>query len=113
MASQVIASGTKADGLVCVSYPLHPAGKPSQQKTDALFRIICPILFVQGSRDSHCRIDRLQLLQRRIGAPTQIAVIEDANHDLQPVRRSHRTAEDITAETLAAVETFLRKTAQG
>lgn len=113
VASQVIASGAKADGLVCVSYPLHPAGKPSQQKTDALFRIICPILFVQGSRDSHCRIDRLQLLQRRIGAPTQIAVIEDANHDLQPVRRSHRTAEDITAETLAAVETFLQKTAQG
>ena len=112
VASQVIASGTKADGLFCISYPLHPAGKPSQQKNEALFRIICPILFAQGSRDSHCRVDRLQLLQRRIGAPTQIVVIEDADHELNPVRRSQRTAEDLRGETRAAVEGFLRKTAQ-
>lgn len=107
VASHVIANGLKADGLLCISYPLHPSGKPSQQKADALFRIICPILFVQGSRDSHCRIDRLELLQRRIGAPTQTAVIEDADHELQPVKRSTRTPDDISAQALSSIDAFL------
>ncbi len=109
VASQAIASGLKADGLICVGYPLHPAGKPSKQKADALFRIICPILFVQGSRDTRCRLDRLELLRRRIGAPTEVAVVEDADHHLNLIKRSSRTREDVTAELLRATELFLHK----
>lgn len=110
VASQVIAAGAKADALICLSYPLHPAGKPSQQRTDALFRIICPILFIQGSRDANCRIDRLELLRRRIGAPTQLAVIEDGDHDLAPVKRSSRSVEEIHGEVLAAATSFIQRT---
>jgi len=55
VSADIIASGAKADALLTLAYPLHPAGKPSQQRADSLFRIICPILFVQGTRDSHCR----------------------------------------------------------
>ena len=65
-AAGVVAQGSAADGLVCLGYPLHPSGKPNRQRTESLFRIICPILFVQGSRDPYCRIDRLQTLLRRI-----------------------------------------------
>lgn len=110
VASQVVAGGLKADALICVSYPLHPAGKPSQQRTDALFRIICPILFVQGSRDAHCRIDRLELLRRRIGAPTEVVVIDEADHQLAPTRRANRTPEEVEAEALAAIRSFLERT---
>ncbi len=68
---------------------------------------------MQGSRDSHCRIDRLALLQRRIGAPSQTTVIEDADHDLQPVKRSTRTADDISAEALASIDAFLQRATRG
>ena len=110
VAGDVIASGQKADGLLCLGYPLHPAGKPSQAKADALFRIICPILFVQGSRDAHCRLDRLDMLRRRIGAPTRVAVIEDADHALAPIKRSSKTSEEIAAEVLGTVEAYLERT---
>jgi len=110
VASSVIASGQKADALLCLGYPLHPAGKPSQAKVDALFRIICPILFVQGSRDAHCRLDRLDLLRRRIGAPTRVAVIEDADHALTPIKRSSKTSEEIAAEVLGTVDAYLQRT---
>ncbi len=110
VAGDVIASGQKADGLLCLGYPLHPAGKPSQAKADALFRIICPILFVQGSRDAHCRLDRLDMLRRRIGAPTRVAVIEDADHTLAPIKRSSKTSEEIAAEVLGTVEAYLERT---
>ena len=113
VASHTIAAGMKADGLICISYPLHPAGKPNQSKPDALFRVICPILFVQGSRDANCRIDRLELLRRRIGAPTHVTVIEDADHGLSPVKRSNRTPEDVTGEVLASIDTYLQRTIGG
>ena len=110
VASHVIASGVKADGLVCLSYPLHPAGKPSQQKNEALFRIICPILFVQGSRDPLCKIERLELLRRRIGAPTQLHVVDEADHALHPLKRSGRSDEEVQEEVLGTVSAFLEKT---
>jgi predicted alpha/beta-hydrolase family hydrolase len=110
VASEVIASGLKADGLVCVSFPLHAAGKPSKQNADALYRIICPILFVQGSRDTRCRSDRLELLRRGIGAPTSVALVEDADHQLELIKRSVRDPDDVRAEVLSSIASFLGRT---
>ena len=108
VASQVIAQGLLADGLICLGYPLHPSGKPNQQKADALFRIICPMLFIQGARDPYCRVDRLSEVLRRIGAPTRLHVVEDGDHGLGLIKRSTRTPGEVKAEILAAVESFLK-----
>ncbi|NRA01519.1 MAG: dienelactone hydrolase family protein [Myxococcales bacterium] len=107
VASQVVAQGVKADGLVLLSFPLHPSGKPGQQKPGAVYRIICPMLFVQGTRDPTCRIERLQELLRKIGAPTKLHVIQDANHAMELVRASQRTPEEIQAEILERVDSFI------
>jgi hypothetical protein len=106
VAVEAVRQGLKVDALVCLGYPLHPAGKPAQLRADALFRIICPILFVQGTRDATCRIDRMQTVLRRVGAPTRLLAIEDADHDFAAVPRSERTTEQVRAELLAAVEGF-------
>jgi predicted alpha/beta-hydrolase family hydrolase len=110
VAADVIAGGTKADGLVSISYPLHPSGKPSKLQADALYRIICPILFVQGSRDQRCRIDRLAGLQRQIGAPTKILQVEDADQNLALIKRSTRTPDEVREQLLGSVHDFLRRT---
>ena len=107
VAAQILAHGGKADALVCLGYPLHVAGKPSQLKADPLFRVICSTLFVQGTRDTNCRIDRLQGLLRRMGAPTRLAAIEEADHALQPIKRAARSEEDVREEIGAAVQSFL------
>jgi predicted alpha/beta-hydrolase family hydrolase len=109
VASSVLAQGFKAEGLVSLSYPLHPSGKPTQLRADPLFRIICPMLFVQGTRDPTCKLDRLQGLLRRIGAPTQLHVVQDADHKLDVIRRSGRTPEEVQAEVLAAVDAFAQR----
>jgi predicted alpha/beta-hydrolase family hydrolase len=113
VASQVVAQGYVADGLLCLSYPLHPSGKPNQQRTEYLFRIICPMLFVQGSRDPYCRIDRLEQLLRRIGAPTNLHVVEDADHGLSLIKRSTRTPEAVWEEVLSTVDGFVQKSLGG
>ena len=107
VASQVVAGGIKADGLVLLSFPLHPSGKPGQQKPGAVYRIICPMLFVQGTRDPTCKLERLQELLLKIGAPTKLHVIQDANHAMELVRASQRTAEEVQAEILEEIDLFI------
>lgn len=109
VAASTVSQGLKVDGILCLGFPLHPSGKPNQQRAEALFRIICPMLFVQGARDAHCRVDRLEVLLRRIGAPTNLHVIDDCGQDLELIKRTQRTPEQVREQTLQAIEGFLRK----
>ena len=38
-------------GLAFLGFPLHPAGRPSQDRAEHLFEVQVPMLFLQGSRD--------------------------------------------------------------
>lgn len=51
MASMIAASGTACRGLVLLSYPLHPPGKPEKLRVDHFADIVVPTLFVSGERD--------------------------------------------------------------
>ena len=113
VATQIVATGQTADGVVCLGFPLHPSGKPNQQKADSLFRIICPVHFVQGSRDPYCRIDRLETLLRRIGAPTSLYVVQDADHSFGLIKRTTRTPEEVLEEALTTVDGFVQKALGG
>ncbi|MCP4005145.1 MAG: hypothetical protein GY725_13200 [bacterium] len=108
VAANVVSQGLKVDGLACLGFPLHPAGKPNQQKVDSLYRIICPMLFVQGSRDTHCRVDRLETLLRKIGAPTRLHVVSDAGQGLSLIKRTHRTHEEVLGEVTGVLDTFIQ-----
>jgi predicted alpha/beta-hydrolase family hydrolase len=109
IALHVVAAGQKVEGVICLGFPLHPSGKPNQQRVDALYRVTAPVLFVQGARDAHCRIDRLSALLKTIGAPTQLHVIEDCGQGLALIRRSSRAPEALDAELIARLEAFIRK----
>jgi hypothetical protein len=109
IAANVVAQGLKVEGLLCLGFPLHPSGKPNQQRLEALYRVTAPVLFVQGARDAHCRIDRLGAALKTVGAPTQLQVIEDCGQGLELIRRSPRTPEDLHAELLGRVDGFIRK----
>src|SRR5688572_15729073 len=52
VASMAVADGKVANaaGLVLVSYPLHPPGRPHQPRTEHLPQIDVPCLFVSGTR---------------------------------------------------------------
>lgn len=104
-----VAQGLKADGLILYSYPLHPVGKPGKIRAEALFRIICPLLFVQGTKDPTCRLERLRDVLRRVGAPTALRVIEDADHSFGVAKRSPRTVEEVREEVVAVTQSFLRR----
>jgi len=109
IATRVVSQGLKVDALFSLGFPLHPSGKPSHQDVDYMYRIICPMLFVQGARDPHCRIDKLEELLRRVGAPTRLHVVADCGPGLEPVKKTGRTAEQIRAEALVQIERFVQE----
>jgi len=73
----------QAEGVFCLAFPLHPANRPEQVQADDLFRIICPMLFVQGTRDRRCHPDALRRALSRVGAPKRLELIEGADHSLR------------------------------
>jgi len=51
MCSMAVAEGLPAAGLVLLSYPLHPPGKPDRLRTEHFGLLDLPVLFVSGDKD--------------------------------------------------------------
>jgi uncharacterized protein len=79
-----------AAGLLLLSYPLHPPRKPDQLRTQHLFNLRTPALFVQGTRDPFGSIAELQQALKLIPAKTALLPVEGAGHDLGFKRKSKR-----------------------
>jgi uncharacterized protein len=73
-----------ADGLLLLSYPLHPPKKPTELRTKHFPRITKPAFFVHGTRDPFATIPELQSALELIPAPHTLLDIENAAHDLLP-----------------------------
>jgi predicted alpha/beta-hydrolase family hydrolase len=69
------------DGLLLLSYPLHPPKKPATLRTAHFPALRTPALFVHGTRDPFGSIEELATALQLIPAPTRIATVE-SGHDL-------------------------------
>src|SRR5688572_22987284 len=72
-------------GLAFLSFPLHPAGRPSDERAKHLFDVQVPMLFVQGSRDALADPTLLQPLIEQLGARATLQLLPGAGHSF-PVR---------------------------
>ena len=70
------------DGLLLLSYPLHPPRKPEQQRTQHLPNLHTPTLFVQGTRDPFGSVAEIEQALKMIPAKTKLLTLEGAGHDL-------------------------------
>lgn len=71
-----------ADGLLLLSYPLHPPRKPEQLRTKHLPELHTPSLFVHGTRDPFGSVEEMESALRLIPAKTNLLQVEGAGHDL-------------------------------
>ncbi|MGH9556900.1 MAG: alpha/beta hydrolase family protein [Terriglobales bacterium] len=71
-----------ADGLLLLSYPLHPPGRPEQLRTAHLPKLKAPALFVHGTKDPFGAIEEMQAALRLIPAPSALVVLDGVGHDL-------------------------------
>jgi len=73
---------TLCDGLVLLSYPLHPPQKPAELRTAHFPELRTPSLFVHGSRDGFATQDELTDALRLVPATTRLLQVTGAGHEL-------------------------------
>ena len=109
VAARLAMTRLRVEGLFFLGYPLHPPDHPEQVEADHLYRIISPMLFVQGTRDRTCDLDVLRRTLARVGAPTTLHPVAEADHQLKVLKKSGRAPEEVVAEVLATLESWIRK----
>ena len=77
-----------ADGLLLLSYPLHPPRKPQQLRTAHFPKLNTRALFVHGTRDSFGSHDEMRSALELIPTEKKLVAIEGAGHEL--LRKTER-----------------------
>ncbi len=93
------------DGLLLLSYPLHPPGKPEQLRTKHLPDIKTPTLFVHGTHDPFGSIEELESALKLISAKAKLLVVRNAGHDLGFKGKSKR--EELPENILAVFKELM------
>jgi hypothetical protein len=83
MCSMAVADGLDAAGLVLISYPLHPPGRPDRLRTEHLSQLHVPCLFVSGTRDAFGSPEELEAATRVIPGPVSHHWVEGKDHGLR------------------------------
>ena len=109
VALDVASSRLRVDGLFLMSYPLHPQGRPDKLQADQLFRIVNPVLFLQGGRDRTCDLDVLRRTLTRVGAPSALFVGQEADRNFAVPKKAPRTSEEVRDEIGAALDEWIQK----
>jgi len=92
--TQAKASLQGVSGLVFLGFPLHPAGRPSQDRAEHLFDVQIPMLFLQGTRDALASLDQLEPLCKKLGRLATLKLFADADHSFHvPVRTGRKDAQ--------------------
>lgn len=94
-------------GLVFVGFPLHPVGKPSNDRAAHLSGIDVPMLFLQGSRDELASPDLLRPVVVALGDRATLSVFEHADHSFHVPARSGRKDADVMRDLLDTMATWI------
>jgi predicted alpha/beta-hydrolase family hydrolase len=112
MTSQAQAAAALAHvrGLAFLGFPLHPAGRPSQDRAKHLFDVKVPMLFLQGTRDTLAELDQLKPVCKALGRRATLELFEAADHSFHVPARSGRKDAEVFGEMLDLLTGWIDKT---
>jgi uncharacterized protein len=93
------------EGLLLLSYPLHPPRKHAELRTAHFPQLKTPSLFVHGGRDPFGSHDEMKAAIRLIPAKTMLLEVEGAGHELL----GKKTEENFPSRIVQAFQEFLPK----
>jgi predicted alpha/beta-hydrolase family hydrolase len=107
--AQAAAPLPQVRGLVFFSFPLHPAGKPSDERAVHLSHVRIPVLFLQGTNDALARLDLLQSVVGDLGEQVTLKLVEGADHSFHVPAKSGRKDADVLAEVTGAAADWMSR----
>ncbi|KAL7159940.1 hypothetical protein ABFS83_01G061800 [Erythranthe nasuta] len=98
-----------ASAIVCLGYPLK--GVNGAVRDETLLQLSAPVMFVQGSKDGLCPLEKLEAVRKKMNSVNELHVIEGGDHSfkigkkhLQSTGTNQEEAED---QALQAIATFV------
>jgi len=96
-------------GLVFLGFPLHPPGKPSDQRGKHLFSVQIPMLFLQGTRDDLANLELLEPLCKKLGDRATLKLFQNADHSFHVPARTGLKDSQVREQLLDALAIWIEK----
>lgn len=96
-------------GLAFLAFPLHPAGRPADERARHLTDVKIPMLFLQGTRDELARLDLIEAVAGRLGSLATLKLLEDADHSFHVPARTGRKDQDVRMEALQELAAWAQR----
>jgi len=100
-------------GLAFLGFPLHPAGRPSKDRADHLFKVDIPMLFLQGTRDALAQMGEIEPLCEAFGSRATLKLFPDADHSFHVPARTGLTDAQVLAGVLDALAAWVAGLEEG
>lgn len=94
-------------GLVFFGFPLHPPGKPSDERAAHLAHVRVPMLFLQGTNDAFAELDLLKPVVERLGKQAELTLFESADHSFHVAAKTGRRDADVRRELIDSAATWM------
>ncbi len=94
-------------GLAFLGFPLHPAGRPAQERAKHLSEVHIPMLFLQGTRDALAMLGQLRPVCAALGRRATLKLFEDADHSFHVPARTGRKDAQVLGEMLDALTAWI------
>jgi uncharacterized protein len=95
-------------GLVFFAFPLHPAGRPSDERAEHLSDVKVQMLFLQGENDALATLDLLRPVVAGLGKRATLKLIPDADHSFHVPAKTGRKDADVLKEILNDAAAWMR-----
>ncbi|KAG7611497.1 Alpha/Beta hydrolase fold, partial [Arabidopsis suecica] len=97
--------------VICLGYPLK--GAKGAIRDETLLEMGVPVMFVQGSKDPMCPLNKLEAVCNKMKAVTEVHVIDGGDHSFK-IGKKHLETKELTQEevedaALKAIAAFVSK----
>jgi predicted alpha/beta-hydrolase family hydrolase len=106
--AQAKAPLTGVRGLAFLGFPLHPAGRPSDDRAEHLSDVRIPMLFLQGTRDALAELSLLRPVVDRLGKRATLKLYDEADHSFHVPAKTGRKDAEVRSEILDALTAWAR-----
>src|SRR5580704_15711668 len=97
------------DGLLLLSYPLHPPRKPNELRTGHFPKLATPAFFVHGTRDPFGTTAEMKSALELIRGSHAMLEVDGAGHDLLPKKTANELLSRVVGEFMTFLKTFVKE----
>jgi predicted alpha/beta-hydrolase family hydrolase len=105
--AQALAPLDGVRGLVFFAFPLHNAGKPSDERAAHLSSVAIPMLFLQGTKDQLADLELLQRAVAKLEGRASLELISEADHAFHVPAKTGRKDAEVLATILDGVAEWM------